>query len=150
MPSPIPALRAFFVALLCVTAVSATTVVAPTFPELVAEAQTIVRARVTSVESRWVATPQGRIIKTFVTVAVLRTLKGNADATLTLELLGGEVDGEGMRVQGMPRFTVSTTSPISGGLPYAVLRNLKCSPTKLRGFGSIASAAGPSPSPRSP
>lgn len=109
MPSPFPAVRAWLLALLCITTLSATTVVAPTFPELVAEAQTIVRGRVTGVESRWIDTPQGRVIKTYVTFTVLRALKGAPGATLTLQLLGGEVAGEGMRVAGMPQFAVGDT-----------------------------------------
>src|SRR6185295_4434363 len=63
-------------------------------------------ARVTGVESRWATTPQGRIIKTYVTVSVLRTLKGTPAASVTLEFLGGEIAGEGMRIQGMPQFAV--------------------------------------------
>lgn len=85
-------------------AVRATTVVPPTFSELVAEAQTIARAKVTARECRWAFSPQGRVIKTYVTFTVLKTLKGEARETLTLEFLGGELDGEGMRVEGMPQF----------------------------------------------
>ena len=78
----------------------------PTFPELVAEAETIARAKVTARECRWATSPTGRVIKTYVTLAVLKTLKGAARETLTLEFLGGELDGEGMRVEGMPQFAV--------------------------------------------
>jgi hypothetical protein len=104
-----PGARAFLFALLSAAALRATTVVAPTFPELVAEAQTIVRAKVTGIESGWVAGPQGRVIKTYVSLAVLRTLKGTPTSTLTLEILGGEINGESMRVQGMPQFVVGDT-----------------------------------------
>ena len=64
----------------------------------------IVRGQVTSVRCAWVDTPQGRAIKTFVTVAVQKRLKGEAPAELVLQFLGGEIDGRGMRVEGMPRF----------------------------------------------
>jgi hypothetical protein len=101
-----PFLRMVLLAFVSAAAVRATSVVAPSFPELVAEAETIARARVAATECRWVTTPQGRVIKTYVTLTVLKTLKGSPQATLTLELLGGELDGEGMRVEGMPTFAV--------------------------------------------
>lgn len=91
-------------ALLLPAPASATTVTPPTFAELVAEAQLIVRGRVDAVRTAWVDSPQGRVIKTYVTVAVLKPLKGGAPATFTLQLLGGEIDGQGMQVAGMPRF----------------------------------------------
>ncbi|MBI5691591.1 MAG: hypothetical protein HZC55_16030 [Verrucomicrobia bacterium] len=89
------------------TAVSirATTVIAPSFPELVAEADTIVRARVVSVRAAWCDSPQGRVIRTYVTFSTERGIKGASTDTFTLELLGGELDGQGMRVAGMPEFT---------------------------------------------
>lgn len=83
-----------------------TTVVAPSFAELVAEAQTIVRARVVDVRADWAESPQGRVIKTHVTFRVEKRLKGTATPELTLTFLGGELDGQGMRVAGMPQFSV--------------------------------------------
>ena len=82
----------------------ATSVVAPSFAELVSEAQVIVRGTVQAVRCAWVETPQGRLIKTYVTFAVEKRLKGPAPEELVLEFLGGEIDGEGMRVEGMPQF----------------------------------------------
>lgn len=87
----------------------ATTVIAPAFNELVAESELIARVQVTAVRPAWVDTPQGRIIKTFVSFRVLRALKGTPAAELTLPFLGGELDGQTMRVSGMPRFTVGQT-----------------------------------------
>jgi hypothetical protein len=92
--------------LLGAASLRATSVVAPNFPALVAEAESIVRAQVVDVHAAWVDTPQGRVIKTFVTFAVQRRLKGAAPDRVTLPFLGGELDGQGMRVEGMPRFTV--------------------------------------------
>jgi len=100
---------ALLVALLCGLPAAATTVVAPSFPELVAEARTIVRARVTAVAPFWAETPAGRVIKTRVTFAVEQHLKGLAAPVLTLDFLGGELDGQGMRVAGMPQFSVGAT-----------------------------------------
>jgi hypothetical protein len=87
----------------------ATSVIAPSFDELVNEAQTIVRARVLEVHCAWVESPQGRVIKTYVTLAVEKRLKGAPGAQLTLSFLGGELDGQGMRVAGMPEFVVGQT-----------------------------------------
>ncbi len=88
---------------------AATSVVAPTFPELVAEAQSIVRAKVTDVRCAWADSPQGRVIKTYVTFTLLKRLKGPGVAEFTLEMLGGEIDGQGMKVSGMPQFAVGQT-----------------------------------------
>ena len=96
-------------ALGCLWVAQATSVVAPSFPELVKEAQVIVRGQVLSVRCAWVDTPQGRAIKTFVTLAVQKRLKGEAPAELVLQFLGGEIDGRGMRVEGMPRFVEGQT-----------------------------------------
>ncbi len=84
----------------------ATSVVAPTFPELVAEAETIFRGRVTAVTARRVERPDapGALIKTYVTFAVERVLKGRAGPTLTLEFLGGTVGEDRLEVSGMPVF----------------------------------------------
>jgi hypothetical protein len=110
--SPSRLARVLLLAFLAFSMAHATSVVPPTFSELVAEAQTIVRGRVTATECRWVDSPQGRAIKTYVTFAVLRTLKGTPAETLTLELLGGELDGHGMRVEGMPQFSIGDTEII--------------------------------------
>ena len=58
-----------------VVAARATSVVAPSFSELVSEAQVIVRAEIVSVRSAWVESAQGPVIKTFVTLAVKKSLK---------------------------------------------------------------------------
>jgi hypothetical protein len=86
----------------------ATSVVPPSFAELVGDAEAIYRGRITAVESRWVhqADGQGNVIKTFVTLAVERVLKGAEQKEVTLEFLGGTVGGESMSVSGMPKFKV--------------------------------------------
>jgi hypothetical protein len=92
------------VSICCAGVVRATSVVAPSFSELVSEAQSIVRAKVTKVSAAWVDSPQGRVIKTYVTFSVERQLKGQTSPEFVLQLLGGEIDGQGMRIQGMPQF----------------------------------------------
>jgi hypothetical protein len=85
-----------------------TSVIPPSFAELVGDADAIYRGRVAAVESRWVAQSdgQGNVIKTFVTLAVERVLKGGERATVTLEFLGGTVGTDSMSVSGMPTFKV--------------------------------------------
>lgn len=89
-------------------ALRATSVVPPSFPELVAEADGIYRGRVTSIEARRVPLPdgEGSVIKTFVTFAVEKVLKGQGQTQLTLEFLGGTIGDETITVTGMPKFNV--------------------------------------------
>lgn len=84
----------------------ATSVTPPSFPELVGEAQMIARGTVTGTEARWVEGAQGRTIKTFVTFAVEKVLKGNPGRSVTLEFLGGTVGRDTLHVGGMPEFKV--------------------------------------------
>lgn len=104
------ALAAFAVCwtLATLQSVVAMSVSAPTFPELVAESATIVRARVTGVVSRRVDTPQGEIIKTFVTFEVSQPLKGAPAPKLTLSFVGGQVGLDRLDVPGMPQFERGT------------------------------------------
>lgn len=96
-----------FAALVATPPAGATSVIPPSFPELVAEAEAIYRGKVAAVESRRVARPDGgTVIKTFVTFTVDRVLKGAARGEVTLELLGGTVGEETLHVTGMPRFSV--------------------------------------------
>jgi len=88
--------------------VSATSVIPPSFPELVDEADAIYRGRVAAIQARRVALPggQGDVIKTFVTFAIERVLKGAERSDVTLEFLGGTVGDEVLVVSGMPVFNL--------------------------------------------
>lgn len=99
-------LRLLFLLAVAAPALRATSVVAPTFAELVAEADTIFRGRVTAVTARRIEQPDapGVLIKTYVTFTVERVLKGRAGPTITLEFLGGTVGGDRLEVSGMPTF----------------------------------------------
>ena len=88
---------AFFLApLVCVRA---TTVEPPSFSELVADAQLVVRATVTAINSEWAESPQGKFIRTFVTISVEKHLKGASDPTVVLQFLGGTVSQDNMVVK---------------------------------------------------
>lgn len=85
----------------------ALSVIAPTFPELVAEASAIVRGKVKGISSRKVAGARSEVIKTFVTFEVSSALKGARNGEeVTLSFLGGQVGDERLEVPGMPAFNV--------------------------------------------
>lgn len=84
----------------------ATTVVPPSFDELVERADTVFEGRVTAIRSKWVGQGDARRIKTEYTFAVDEVLKGSAAATYTLEVLGGTVGDVTLTVGGSPDFAV--------------------------------------------
>jgi hypothetical protein len=95
-------------AVLCSLAVvcsaQATTVIPPTFDELVAEAELIFQGTVTDVTSQWTGEGGQRHIVSYVTVRVEDAIKGNPGVTYTLRMLGGTVDGQTMEVSDSPKF----------------------------------------------
>ena len=88
------------------SAIHATTVVPPTFEDLVARSQTVFVGQTLDVRSQWVSTSSGPAIITLVTFKVLRTLKGELGGQTVLEFLGGTVGEYRMEVAGMPKFRV--------------------------------------------
>ena len=87
-------------------AAAPTSVVAPTFDELVARAESVFLGRAVALRSTWVDSRAGRAIVTDVTFAIERTLKGTVYAERSLEFLGGTVGDDTLRVSGMPEFHV--------------------------------------------
>jgi hypothetical protein len=85
---------------------NATTVIPPSFDELVARAQVIFQGTVTDTQSQWAGEGGNRRIVTYVTFKVDEPIKGDAGATYTLRMLGGTVDGETMEVSDSPKFKV--------------------------------------------
>ena len=98
----------FLVLCLClaVSAARATTVIPPTFDELVGQAELIFQGTVTDVKSQWAGEGGQRHIVSYVTVQVEDALKGNPGATFTMRMLGGTVDDETMEVSDSPKFKV--------------------------------------------
>lgn len=100
-------LRAFLLFLGLTAVLRGTSVEPPTFPELVAVAEAVYRGHVTTVQARRVERPGGgAMIKTYVTFAVDRALKGAEQAEVVLEFLGGQVGDDIMEVAGVPQFAV--------------------------------------------
>jgi hypothetical protein len=85
--------------------VRATTVVAPTFEALVAQADAIVESEVVDTTSRIAPQRDGAPIVTDVYFRVEKVLKGAPASTLILQFLGGQVGDLGFRVEGVPSFS---------------------------------------------
>ena len=91
---------------LCLPALQATTVIPPTFDELVTEADTIFEGTVTGLRSEWTGQGTERHIVTYVTFKIEDTLKGTLPAEYTIRMFGGTVDGHTIEVTDAPRFKV--------------------------------------------
>lgn len=87
-------------------AVRATTVVPPEFSQLVNGSDYIVHAVVKSVTAEKRARGNGVKIVTLVELDVIEVVAGTPPEKVTLELLGGKVGDEELRVVGMPQFAV--------------------------------------------
>lgn len=94
------------VAILACGRAGATTVIAPSFDELVAQAEIIFQGTVTDVQSQWAGEGAQRHIVSYVTLKVDDPIKGNPGATYTIRMLGGTVDGQTMEVTDTPKFKI--------------------------------------------
>jgi hypothetical protein len=85
---------------------SATTIIPPSFDELVNEAEIIFRGTVTSVHPQWIGEGAQRHIVSYVTFKVEDSLKGNPGKEITLRMFGGTVDGQTMKASDAATFNV--------------------------------------------
>jgi hypothetical protein len=85
---------------------TASTVIAPTFERLVADATEIFVGQVTERASRWTMREGRRLIVTDVTFRTSTVVKGSPGGLTTLTFLGGFVGETSMEVAGMPQFMV--------------------------------------------
>src|SRR5438270_11876759 len=92
--------------LIIACAAVATTVIPPSFDDLVGRAEMIFQGTVTDVRSEWAGEGAQRHIMSYVTVKVEETIKGNPGASVTLQMLGGTVGAETMEVADAPKFKV--------------------------------------------
>ena len=93
-------------ALMAASALHGTTVIPPTFDELVNRAQVIFQGVVTDVRSQWVGEGAQRSIVSYVTFKVEAAMKGNPGNTYTMRMLGGTVGDQTMEVTDSPKFKV--------------------------------------------
>ena len=83
-----------------------TTVIPPTFDELVSRAEVIFQGTVTDVRSQWTGEGAQHRIESYVTFKVEDAIKGAPGESYTLRMFGGTVDGETMEVSDSPKFKV--------------------------------------------
>jgi hypothetical protein len=88
------------------TPTRATTVIPPSFEQLVSQAEVIFQGRVTQVVSQWAGEGAARHIVSYVTFAIEESLKGEPGQSYTIRMLGGTVDGVTMGVADAPRFSI--------------------------------------------
>lgn len=101
--------RSFFLMLgvgLAIVSVRATTVIPPTFDQLVSDAELIFQGTVTASRSQWIGQGTERHIVTYVTFSIQDAIKGVSGQSYTIRMLGGTVDGETIEVSDTPRFKV--------------------------------------------
>ncbi|HEX7517841.1 MAG TPA: hypothetical protein VF345_11220 [Chthoniobacterales bacterium] len=102
-------LRSLFLMLcvgLAVASVRATTVIPPTFDQLVTDAELIFEGTVTDTRSQWTGQGAERVIVTYVTFKIDDAIKGAPGGSYTIRMLGGTVDGETAEVADAPKFKV--------------------------------------------
>lgn len=85
---------------------TATTVIPPTFEQLVQEAELIFQGTVTDSRSVWEGEGGQRHIETYVTFNVEDSVKGQPGTSYTIRMLGGTVGDETMEVTDSPKFKV--------------------------------------------
>lgn len=93
-----------FCAGLAMTGVRATTVIPPSFDQLVSDAEFIFEGTVTGTRSQWAGEGAERNIVTYVTFNVEDAIKGAPGKSYTIRMLGGTIDGETAEVADAPRF----------------------------------------------
>src|SRR6195256_870185 len=92
--------------ILAALSIRATTVIPPTFDQLVNDAEFIFQGNVTDVRSQWVGEGGQRQIVSYVTFKVDDAIKGSPGATYTIRMLGGTVGETTMAISDAPEFTV--------------------------------------------
>jgi hypothetical protein len=86
--------------------VTGTSVIPPTFNQLVQQAELIFQGTVTDVRSIWEGEGAQRHIDTYITFQIGENVKGNAGSSYTIRVLGGTVGDETMEVTDTPKFKV--------------------------------------------
>jgi hypothetical protein len=89
---------------LALSGARATTVIPPTFDELVIKAEMIFEGTVTGLRSEWTGEGANRHIVTYVSFKVEDAIKGAPGASYTIRMFGGTVDGHTIEVADAPRF----------------------------------------------
>src|SRR2546421_11049395 len=91
---------------LALPAARATTVIPPTFDELVTQAEMIFEGTVIGTRSEWTGEGSNRHIVTYVTFKIEDAIKGAAGAEYTIRMFGGTVGDQTIEVADAPKFKV--------------------------------------------
>ncbi len=84
----------------------ATTVIPPSFDQLVQQAELIFQGSVTDVRSQWVGEGAQRHIVSYVSFSIEEGIKGNAGSSYVLRMYGGTVGEDAMGISDAPVFKV--------------------------------------------
>lgn len=95
---------AFAIAWLSITNARATTVIPPTFEEMVDRADLVFVGNAVSSRSEWRTVGTNKVIFTLVEFETQEVLKGKADKSVRLQFLGGTVGEVTLDVTGVPKF----------------------------------------------
>jgi hypothetical protein len=87
-------------------AANATTVIPPSFDQLVQQAELIFQGTVTNVRAQWVGEGGERHIESYITFAIEEAVKGKPGQSYTLRMFGGTVGDQGMAISDAPKFAV--------------------------------------------
>jgi hypothetical protein len=110
----------------------ATTVIAPTFEDLVRGADLVFEAEVIDARARLVRTADGDAIVTDVDFRVAKTLKGSASSVQRLEFLGGTVGDVTYRIDGLPSFARGDRDVL-----FAITSSRQVSPLVAMMYGRV-------------
>jgi hypothetical protein len=91
---------------LAISTARTTTVIPPTFDQLVGDAEVIFEGTVTGLRSEWVGQGSQRHIISSITFRIEDPIKGGSGAEYTIRMFGGTVDGHTMEVADAPRFKI--------------------------------------------
>ena len=108
---------------------NATTFLPVTFNDLIGQSDVIFVGEVADVHPFAVRTREGTIVKTRVTFRVTDPLSGDPSIVEVFDFLGGEADGIGLTISGMPTFAVGGSDSFPS---HAMMRHRPRAPCTLR------------------
>ncbi|PYJ09279.1 MAG: hypothetical protein DMF06_10515 [Verrucomicrobia bacterium] len=101
---PLRFLMLLLLTVLAASSAQATTVIAPTFDQLVGDAELIFQGTVIEARSEWISQGAEREMVTYVTFDIKDAIKGAPGSNYTIRMLGGTIAGETREVADAPRF----------------------------------------------
>lgn len=84
----------------------ATTVIPPSFDQLVSQAEFVFQGSVTDVRSQWVGEGAERQIVSYITFHIEESIKGDPGQSYTIRMFGGTVGDQSMAISDAPHFNV--------------------------------------------